>query len=1019
MKVVIVAKTRMGSGACVGGLTFEGRSVRLIPAEGDRHEGANLEYNVGEVWEVDFTLPPTLKSPHVEDIIVRHKQPLARIDNLVAFIEQRIPPLAGGPEVLFYGQARPNEFGTLRIAQETIPPFSTMFWRPDRPLQRDSSGKRLRYRYPTPDGGCTLTFVGFQEPVEMIPAGTLLRVSLSHWWRPPDHPEEEEHCYVQLSGWISPSALDTPPVMIDSLNDYAKDLAAEPVPDGQADPATLLRQIFGYDGFRPLQREIIENVLQKRDTLVVMPTGGGKSLCYQLPALLFPGLTVVVSPLISLMQDQVTQLREIDYPAAYLNSTLDHREYVAITRRVKRGEIQLLYIAPESLLRPEILVMLQEARLDCLAIDEAHCISAWGHDFRPEYRQLLEVRRRFPQAVCLALTATATPQVRQDIQQTLNFQSRDTFLASFDRPNLFLDVQRKTNLVEQALEFIQLYPNQSGIIYCNTQKRTEELAAALVQQGVAALAYHGGMDNTIRARNQNAFIYDETPVMVATIAFGMGIDKSNVRFILHADLPQDVESYYQQIGRAGRDGLAAHCRLLYSFHDTYTLQYLIEKGAPDQMEHRRKLLRMMVDWADTGECRRRRLLAYFDEVYSAPSCDNCDNCRQQANPTAPETTDDLTILVQKFLSCVKRTGERFGVNHIILVLRGSRAKSVLQFHHDNISTYGIGQELSESQWQALAQQFLQLGLVTQDRETGGIRLTTKGYAVLKGEPVLGQLPGHRRASTALPLANTAYDTALFDRLRELRQELASQAGLPAYIIFPDQTLLEMATYFPQTADSLARMHGVGQVKLERYAGVFLSTIRTYCSEKQISERRKPVATDSGSRQAEVIPAFEAGASMIQLMERFQVKRGTIINYLDKAVRQGHLFPVEQLLAASELQATIKTVILAAFAKLGSERLWPLFDYFDEKISYDELKLLRLVFWLQSPPEERPSSPTYQEQLQAVQVQYPKAYAPWEAEEEVQLATLYREGRHVNEIAAALQRQTGAIRSRLRRLGLVD
>lgn len=428
MKVVIVAKTRMGGGACIGAIGFDGRSLRLIPPDADTNDHFNMEYNVGEVWDIEGEAAKTVIPPHVENFIVHHKRRLPQLDDLISFIERHMPPHTGGVELLYEGltQATPHgalPHGALYIAERTgIPACSTLFWRPDQPLTLDDNGQRLRYRYPTADGGNTLTFVGFQEPIAEIPAGTLLRVSLAHWWRPPERPEHEQRCHVQLSGWFFPVETD---FWMDDRDIYSEDeplptAAPIPWPDlSLIDAQDKLKRVFGYDSFRPLQAEVIDNLLQKRDSLAIMPTGSGKSLCFQLPALLFPGLTVVVSPLIALMEDQVEQLRELGVSAAFLNSTVGYSDYLATIGRIRSGEIKLLYAAPETLLRPEILVLLDRCQVDCLTIDEAHCISEWGHDFRPEYRQLVALRRRLPHAVCLALTATATPRVRHDIKASL------------------------------------------------------------------------------------------------------------------------------------------------------------------------------------------------------------------------------------------------------------------------------------------------------------------------------------------------------------------------------------------------------------------------------------------------------------------------------------------------------------------------------------------------------------------------------------------------------------------------
>lgn len=943
MRVLIVAKTRQGRGACVGGITSTGRSVRLVAADRLTNETAGMEYQVGEVWEIVGEPDPAVIPPHTENIIVRRKRKLKIVDDPVPIIERLMPPKRGGPGVLYDGLAQTAPGGALYIAERTgVPLYSTMFWIPDRPLRRSTSGKRIRYCYSGDKEECSLAFVGFQEPLEVIPAGTLLRVSLAHWWRPKDKPEEELRCYLQISGWFLPDE--------GWSTDSGQEEASLPGPGIPAHSAAeqVLRSVFGYEQFRPLQGEIIENVLQKRDTLIVMPTGGGKSLCYQIPALLFPGVTVVVSPLISLMQDQVAQLRELGIPAVFLNSTLAYSEYVRTMRQVRRGEVKLLYVAPETLLRPEILLMLEDCRVDCLAIDEAHCISQWGHDFRPEYRQLMPVRRRFPAAVCVALTATATPQVRADIQQTLGFSEENEFVASFDRPNLFIEVAAKEDVLAQTLEFVVAHPNQSGIVYCATRDRVDELAAGLQAHGVNALPYHAGMENEARQRHQDLFINDDVPVMVATIAFGMGIDKPDVRFVLHVDLPKNIEHYYQQIGRAGRDGLRADCLLLFSYADVHTIRYFIRQGAASQRPGREQRLQALVRWAESPECRRKGLLAYFGETYQADSCQMCDNCtggQEQAQV-------DLTIPAQKFLSCVLRTGQQFGASHIIKVLRGSRARGVLSRGHDKLSCYGIGRELSREQWKHLARQLVRQGLLTEN-EHGGLQVTGEGRAVLRGRQVLGTLaPVQRRGRTyGVAAVTLSYDGELFEELRVKRRELAEAAAVPPYVIFSDRSLQEMATYFPQTREAFARIHGVGQRKLERYADEFLPVIRAYCQPRQLAERPKSPPTESvkaGVRSAQsprsmrIGEAYQAGATLADLAEQYGIKRQTVITHLARFVQAGESLPEQQLLAESSLAAEVQEQVLAAFEQHGAERLRPIFELFEGEISYEELHLLRVV-----------------------------------------------------------------------------
>ena len=712
-------------------------------------------------------------------------------------------------------------------------------------------------------------------------------------------------------------------------------------------PIALLTSIFGYDEFRPLQADIINNVQQRRDTLVIMPTGGGKSLCYQIPALLFDGLTVVVSPLISLMDDQVTQLRQLNVPAAYLNSTLSYSEHIETVNRIRQGQIKLVYMAPETLLRPETLVMLEGCQLDLLAIDEAHCISQWGHDFRPEYRQIVDVRRRFPQAVCAALTATATTRVRDDIRQTLNLRDENEFLASFDRPNLAIVVRGQRNAAQQVLDFISDHADQSGIIYCSTRKKVEEMCGFLLEHEIRALPYHGGMDSATRAANQTAFIRDNVNVMVATIAFGMGIDKPDVRFVLHADLPKDVENYYQQIGRAGRDSLPADCLLLYSRGDVRTQLYLIEQGAEEEGAGRRQRLNQLVQWAETGQCRRRQLLAYFGEEYGGgDNCGNCDNCLREDVEQV-----DVTVPAQKFLSCVFRTGQRFGANHVVNVLRGSKAKRVLELGHDQVSTYGIGMEFSALQWQHLARQFVQQGLLTQDPEYSTLKLTAAGTAVLKGQqPVMAMLDEERveAASRGEPVE---FDAALFGLLRTTRKALADEAGVPPYMIFADRSLQEMASFFPHTPAALETMHGVGQAKVQRHADDFLPIIVAYCAENGLAEKpqtskkiRATRATIRKSRSDEVGELYAEGLTIQQLQDEYGVQRRTIVGHLAKYVQAGNALSLDQIRAESTLSAEGQAQVLTAFDEVGADFLRPVFEFLQEQVAYDEIDILRIVYW---------------------------------------------------------------------------
>ena len=938
MKVVIVAKTRMGGGACVGALTFEGRSLRLIAADRQWNEHFNLEYNVGDVWDVDCTEPDSITPPHVENVVVHGKRQLPPIEDVAAFAAHHMPPGEGGVDVLFDGLARATPVGTLYIAQESgLPARSTMFWRPDKPLLLDDDGKRLRYRYPTEDGGRTLTFVGFQEPLPEIPAGTLLRVSLAHWWRPEEKPDDELRSYVQLSGWFAPAI--SPPPAPEPLFP-AQEARAFVVPQS---PRAALKDVFGFDDFLNMQEDIVDQVLAKRDALAIMPTGSGKSLCYQLPALLFPGLTVVVSPLISLMEDQVMQLQELGVPSLYLNSTLNYDQYLHATRQVRDGRVRLLYAAPETLLRPETLHLLDQANVDCLTIDEAHCISEWGHDFRPEYRQLVAMRQRFPQAVCLAVTATATQQVRDDIKDSLDIPDAQVYIASFDRDNLFLAVEAKTEPLAQTVDFLRAHSGESGIIYCATRKQVDFLAEILVSGGWDALPYHAGLDAETRRLHQQRFIRDDTPIIVATIAFGMGINKSNVRFILHYDLPKNLESYYQQIGRAGRDGLRADCLLLYSYSDVSTINYFILQEARDQQRGSKMRLEAMLRFVETVACRRTPLLAYFGEAYHKDNCELCDNCTTDRGELV-----DLTVAAQKFLSCVKRTGEIFGAGHIADVLRGSRAQKVLSRGHDKLSTYDIGNEYSKKEWQRLAGQFIDQGLLDRDPQHGSLKLTAKAYAVFQGETVFGTVvetaPGPAPTATTL---DKEYDAVLFDLLRVRRKELADAANLPAYTIFSDRALAEMATYFPHSEQSFAHIHGVGNLKLDRYAEEFLPLIRRHCAANGLSERPRPAAagqpldTELGNRTLEVVALYNAGKSIPEIAHVYGVRPSTVLNHLWKANQAGRQLSNGDLLSLSELSPADQQRVMQAFTDHGLDFLRPVYDALQETVSYDELHLIRL------------------------------------------------------------------------------
>ncbi len=718
----------------------------------------------------------------------------------------------------------------------------------------------------------------------------------------------------------------------------------------------ILKNVFGFDQFRSTQQSIIESVLQHRNTLAIMPTGGGKSLCYQIPAIVFDGLSIVISPLISLMQDQVRQLEELDVPAIVLNSSLSTDEYKANLDSLKSGSVKLLFLAPETALQFNILNLLQSIDVACIAIDEAHCISEWGHEFRPEYRQLDQLISRFPNAVAIALTATATPRVREDIKRQLNIAEDNEFIASFDRPNLYLEVAPKESAYAQTKTFIDKHPKQSGIIYCLSRSGVDDLSTKLKQDGYSVLPYHAGLNSQKRALNQEKFVRDDADIIVATIAFGMGINKPDVRFVVHYDLPKNIESYYQQIGRAGRDGLDANCLLLFGYGDTGKIRFFI-----DQMnnEHEKLLatmhLNQMLALAETEDCRRVPLLQYFGEPDVNETCLKCDNCLSD-----DQQKSDLTVPAQKFLSCVHRTGQRFGASHIIDVLRGSNAEKVLQNQHNLLSTYDIGNELSKKQWMTLSRQLIQKKLLRQEEQFGGLKLTELAVEVLKGRApfyAMLQQPAPEKRSV-VSKSDVIGNADLVALLKTERKRIADQANVPPYAIFADRSLQEMAYYLPHSEQSLLQIHGVGSAKLTKYASIFLLIIADFCEQHDLQEIQNEQTASSqakkdtaksgslGSKTKEVVERFENGESVADLSSSLKVKDNTIYNHLYKYAQLGNkLNKAERLIDEAGLSENQATEGLVAFEAHGSERLKPVYEALNEVLTYEQLHLLR-VFYLQ-------------------------------------------------------------------------
>jgi ATP-dependent DNA helicase RecQ len=590
-----------------------------------------------------------------------------------------------------------------------------------------------------------------------------------------------------------------------------------------------LKQTFGYSEFRPGQADVIAQLLNGRDGFVLMPTGGGKSMCYQLPALLLPQVTVVVSPLMSLMKDQVDGLKAMGIAADFVNSSLSRDEVLQVFRRLRDAQLKLLYVAPERLLQPQFLERLQEVGVSLFAIDEAHCVSQWGHDFRPDYIALRQLKQLFPQVPLLALTATADPATQLDIRQQLGLHDPFVSIHSFDRPNIRYTVLEKFRPLEQLVSLLKSQENQSGIIYCSSRKKVDELAEQLSNKGFAVGAYHAGLDAVTRAQVQDQFKRDHLQIIVATVAFGMGVNKPNIRFVVHFDLPRTIEAYYQETGRAGRDGVAAEATMLYDPADTARMRKWIETDENQQrIEVTLQRFNAMAAFAEAQTCRRQVLLNYFGEA-SQTACGNCDICLD------PPKRFDGTELAQKALSCVYRVGQNFGMHHVIDVLRGGQSQKILELGHDKLTTYGIGKEQSHDYWLSVLRQLIHYGLLAQDITRHSVLvLLPAARPVLRGETSL-QLAVPRLSAPVSAKAGKIqqkqeYDRLLFSKLRALRKQIAERDDVAPFVVFSDASLIEMAQQFPQNRTEFLQISGVGQTKLSRYGDDFLDLIGEYLDQ---------------------------------------------------------------------------------------------------------------------------------------------------------------------------------------------
>lgn len=693
-----------------------------------------------------------------------------------------------------------------------------------------------------------------------------------------------------------------------------------------------LKQYFGYEQFRPGQEEVIKALLEQQDVLTVMPTGGGKSLCYQLPALLKPGLTVVVSPLIALMQDQVESLQNNGIAATFLNSSLTAEEARSRRLAILEKKIKLLYLAPEKLVSVGCKQFLQSVQnrqgLSLFAVDEAHCISEWGHDFRPEYRQLQSLRQQFPQVPMIALTATATERVRDDIIRQLTLKQPKIQITSFNRPNLYYEVQPKQRQsYNQLFKFIR-QQNGSGIVYCLSRRQVEEVAFRLKKDGISALPYHGGMDDGNRSSYQTRFLRDDVQVMVATIAFGMGINKPDIRFVVHYDLPRNLENYYQEAGRAGRDNEPAQCLLLFGRKDIKTIEYFISQKEEEKSQRlARQQLRKMIDYAEGTDCRRTIQLSYFGEHFSG-NCGNCDNCLN------PKPIEDWTIEAQKFLSCVARCRERFGMGHIINILRGSKNKKIEQNGHHLLSTYGIGKDKTVEAWRNLARSLLHQGLMTE---------TTDGYRVLKLNQRSWEILRQKRtvyiavakSSSQKHLQGDHLDIEtqqLFVRLRQKRKWLADAQNIAPYMIFSDPTLKELAKSKPTTLQELSHFSGVTEHKIKQYGQAFLSEIQAF-----VYETRLPVPVPSQTNM-KTLRLAQQGLSIAEIAEMRGVKTSTIIKHLCDLIEMNQPLKLEQFVPEAE-----QKTIWSAIAAVGDQSLKTIYEALGENYNYDQIRLVR-AWW---------------------------------------------------------------------------
>ena len=806
-------------------------------------------------------------------------------------------------------------------------------------------------------------------------------------------------------------------------------------------PKSILREYFGYDSFREHQEAVIEHLLSGGDAFVLMPTGSGKSLCYQIPGMIREGTGVVISPLIALMQDQVDALRQIGVRADFLNSSLSAGDMRRTEQRVVSGDTDLLYVAPERLMTGGFRRLLDQTRVALFAVDEAHCVSQWGHDFRPEYLQIALFLTHFPEVPRVALTATADSLTRREIPEKLRLRKARDFVSSFDRPNICYRVKLRQNGRKQLWEFLRAeHPGNSGIVYCRTQKNTEKTAKWLSEKGYTALPYHAGMPQYSRLSHHRRFLDEEGVIIVATVAFGMGIDKPDVRFIAHFDMPRNMEAYYQETGRAGRDGQPADAWMLYSLADVVALRRMLDNSDGDGIFKRiqAEKTEAMLGFCESAHCRRQTLLNYFGEDLPQP-CGNCDICQGGVE------TWDGTVAAQKALSCVYRTGQRFGSLYLCDVLLGKHSDRILKFGHDRISTFGIGSELSEKEWRSVFRQLVAAGLLRADPESrGGFLLSPRSRPVLRGEQRIcfrkdpapsKRKPGFRPAGAAKNESADPESAELWEKLRGLRLKIARENNVPPYVVFHDSTLKEMLRSFPRSPDEMRQIYGIGRLKLELYGEVFLELLREHGESRDMAEKEvlgtaqpqtsSPPNADSVSfgdlsdTVPETVEFFRKGMTPKEIARERNLKMTTVYTHFSKAIEEREL-SVEEVISLDREEIIEIENAFRSLPDDQKEALKPVFEKLQEKYDYGILRCIRAGLFLRNEEsgDTKMSDHEKSYRIQDVRKAFPKAYEKWTDDDDEQLREKYSDGKNVRELADMLGRKPGAVLSRLKKLEIM-